>query len=614
MTHVLFSSEPIPGSIRREGEGFRRSLLSWSVGLGVLALAAPASAFRLDFSDPEVEAYLDSTVTVASAMRTRGANHPTFQASGNWNIFNDAGDIYSTPLTYLGEFGMSKGDYGFFSRFKYIYDYTLNSKDCDNCFGRTPSGTLDGVPDGTQDAFNKFSLLDAFVFGSWDLGGHALSARVGKQVISWGESNIMGGGISNTQAPEDVNGRVTPGAEVKERLLPQETVWASYDLTDTWNVEAYYIWNWRPSTFIAVGTLFSPFDFLGPGFNPDLSLPGVAHAGHDYADRGGQWGLGTRFIIESWNSAELGLFWTRSHSFIPYLQADFDPTGVGPLAPLSNLGLGAMSYQTVYAQDQDTYAISLGGELGKTGLSFGTEFNLRENFVDTRQCMNGFGLAGISAGLGVLGRGGSLAAAQGTAQALSPQAAGCDVGASNTWMWLGNIVMSEGGGPFGADRQSYVFDVALSWIDDLDHGDPTDRRNLTPLSAAAAAAADPARAGNTSAQAGTLVDPGRFKGVDALDRPLTPFAWGYTAVASFEYNNLFWNLNVKPRFVFAHGVEGYTPFTSGALVENQRTAAVGVAFEYLSSTSLDIAHTWWLGSAGVWDDRDNIAITFKYSF
>ncbi|HEX4881939.1 MAG TPA: DUF1302 family protein [Porticoccaceae bacterium] len=585
--------------------------------MGVLALAAPASAFRFDFKDPEVQAYLDSTVTVATAMRTQSAKHPTFSASGNWNIFNDAGDIYSTPLTYLGEFGISKGDYGLFTRFKYIYDYTLNSKDCSNCEGRTPGGTLDGVPDGTQDAFNKFSLLDAFVFANWDVGGHALSARVGKQVISWGESNIMGGGISTAQSPEDVNGRVTPGAEVKERLLPQEMVWTSFDITDTWNIEAYYVWNWRPSTFIAVGTLFSPFDFLGPGFNPDLSLPGVAYTGADYADRGGQWGLATRFIIEGWNSAELGLYWVRSHGFIPYLQADFDSNGVGPLAPLSNLQLGAMSYQRVFAEDQDTYAISLGGELGKTGLSYGTEFNLRENFIDTRQCMNGFGLAGVSAGLGVLGRGGSLAAAQGTARALSPQVAGCDVGASNTWMWLGNIVMSEGGGPFGADRQSYVFDVALSWIDDLDHGDPTDRINLTPLAlggASGAAAADPARAGNTTAQAGTLVDPGRFKGVDALDRPITPFAWGYTAVASFEYNNLFWNLNVKPRFVFAHHVEGYTPFTSGALVENQRTAAVGVAFEYLSSTSLDLAYTWWLGSAGVWDDRDNIALTFKYSF
>jgi hypothetical protein len=174
--------------------------------------------------------------------------------------------------------------------------------------------------------------------------------------------------------------------------------------------------------------------------------------------------------------------------------------------------------------------------------------------------------------------------------------------------------MSVGGGPFGANKQNYVFDWALSWIDSLRDGDPTDRNNVAPLTLAAATAADPARAGNTTAQAGTLVDPGRFKGVDQLDRPITPFAWGYTAVASFEYNNLFWNLNVKPRFVFAHGVEGYTPFNSGAIVENQRTVLYGVTFEYLSSTSLDLAYTTWLGSAGVWDDRDNIAATFKFRF
>jgi hypothetical protein len=50
------------------------------------------------------------------------------------------------------------------------------------------------------------------------------------------------------------------------------------------------------------------------------------------------------------------------------------------------------------------------------------------------------------------------------------------------------------------------------------------------------------------------------------------------------------------------------------MVENQRTVVYGVTFEYLSSTSLDLAYTTWLGTAGVWDDRDNIAATFKYSF
>ncbi|MFZ2209391.1 MAG: DUF1302 family protein [Porticoccaceae bacterium] len=586
-----------------------RGAAKWGLGASALALlAGPAAAFKIDFQDPEIKAYLDSTVSVSSAMRVESAKHPTFQASGNWNVFNDAGDIYSTPLTYLGELSIAKGDYGFFTRFKYLYDYTLNSKDCDNCFGRTPAGTFDGVPKGSQDAANKATLLDAFVHGSWTVADRQLALRAGKQVINWGESNIMGGGIATMQSPEDLNGRVTPGAEVKERLLPQEMLWGSFDLTDNWMVEAYYVWNWRPSIFISTGTLFSPFDFLGPGFNPDLSIAGVEYRGHDYPDRGGQWGLATRFVIESLNSAELGFYWVRSHAFLPALQANYDASG-----PVAFPVIGGVTYQSVFAEDQDTYAVSLTGELGTTGLSYGMEVNLREDFYDTRQCMNNFGLTGVAGALGVLGGGGTPAAAL-AAAGLTPQVPGCEQGNSNQYMWLGNIVSSTGGGPFGADRQSYVFDVAVSWIDDLEHGDPTDRRNVTPLTLAAATAAQTGRAGNTIAQAGTLVDPGRFKGVDQLDRPLTPFAWGYTAVASFEYNNLFWNLNVKPRFVFAHGVEGYTPFGSGALVENQRTAVAGVTFEYLSSTSLDLAYTTWLGSAGVWDDRDNIALTFKYSF
>ncbi|MBI2783770.1 MAG: DUF1302 family protein, partial [Gammaproteobacteria bacterium] len=186
------------------------------MGASALALlAGPAAAFKIDFQDPEIKAYLDSTLTVSSAMRVQSAKHPTFSASGNWNIFNDAGDIYSTPLTYLGEFSISKGDYGFFTRFKYLYDYTLNAHDCSNCFGRTPGGQLNGVPKGSQDAANKAYLLDAFVYGSWTVADeHPLSLRLGRQVISWGESNIQGGGIATMQSPEDLNGRVTPGTEV----------------------------------------------------------------------------------------------------------------------------------------------------------------------------------------------------------------------------------------------------------------------------------------------------------------------------------------------------------------------------------------------------------------
>ena len=129
MKNGRFSSEQHTAIFGPRGGSYRPNPLALGVGVAVLALAAaPASAFRIDFNDPEIDAYLDSTVTVSTAMRTQSAKHPTFSASGNWNVFNDAGDIYSTPFTYLGEFGISKGDYGFFTRFKYLYDYTLKTR------------------------------------------------------------------------------------------------------------------------------------------------------------------------------------------------------------------------------------------------------------------------------------------------------------------------------------------------------------------------------------------------------------------------------------------------------------------------------------------------------
>ena len=603
-----FSSSTGLAGTRRASRRWRsRDALCLGFGASALVLAGPALAFKIDFQDPEINAYFDSTVTVATAMRTQSAHDPSFAASGNWNVFPDAGDIYSTPLTYLGELSISKGNYGFFTRFKYIYDYTLNAHDCSNCFGRTEAGTLNGVSKGAQDAANKAYLLDAFVYGNWLVGDHPVSARLGRQVISWGESNIQGGGIAMTQSPEDLNGRVTPGTELKERLLPQGLLWGSLGLTDDWAVEAYYVYEWRPSTFISPSTLFSPFDMMGPGFKPDLGIPGVEYRGHDYPDAGGQWGLATRFTIESLNSAELGFYWVRSHAFLAALEANFDPTG-----PVAFPVIGPVTYKSVYAQDQNTYAVSLGGELFDTGLSYGTEFNMRDNFYDTRQCMNNFGLTGVGAALETLAMGGTPAQALGLAHGMTPTVPGCGTGNSNEYMWLGNLVKAVGGGPFGADRQSYVLDVSASWIDNLRGGDPTDRVDHTPVTTTPEE--DAARHGNTAAAAGTIVDKGHFKGVDQLDRPITPFYWGYTVVAAFEYNNLFWNLNMNPRLVFQHDVRGYTPFAVGGAYQDQKIFVAGVTFEYLSSTSLDLAYTTWLGKAGPWDDRDNIALTFKYSF
>ena len=572
----------------------------------VLLASTQAQAFRFEVG--EWEGYADTVFSASAAMRVENSSHiGSANPSGSDYIFRDAGDVYSTPVSLLTDFGMSKDGFGFLTRFSYTYDYTIMNKDCTNCTrpnvwpnaimglqaGTPTPEFVDGIDDGAQNlAGNKFTLYDAFVYGSWEVfGGHPLNVRVGKQVINWGESNIQGGGISQMMNPTDLSKATTPGTDVKETLIPQETVFLNFGFTDDISLEAYYTWNWRKSTFIGVGTYFSPFDFIGSGYNPDLFARGIEKSGEEEPS-GGQYGVNMHFIIPSWNYADLGIYYVRSHAFNPYI--GLNEGYVPHLDPARTDGLNTIDgYQWIYGEDQDTYAISLNGETILDG-SFALELNLKTDFYDTRECRNLFGASGVS--VTPLAPGPTLGQAFGfttldyslnDAQGTIP---GCDIGNADVYTLLGNFTRSVGTDFLGADKISTILDVSMVWIDGMSDGDATDRINL----------------GN--------VDTGEFDGVDALDRPITDFSWGYTAVLALEYNDVFANVNVSPTLIFVHNVEGYTPFNAGALVENQRTVVAKIGFSYLSSTTLDLQYTTWLGTAGVYEDRDNVSLVFKRSF
>ena len=599
----------------------------------VLLASTQAQAFRFEVG--EWEGYADTVFTASAAMRVENAAHyGTADPTGNHNLFRDAGDVYSTPVSLLTDFGMSKDGFGFLTRFSYTYDYTIMNKDCTNCerpnvwpypaggngspdssvfHGALDGGpapeTINGIADNAQNlAGNKFTLYDAFVYGSWDIfGGHPLNVRIGKQVISWGESNIQGGGISQMMNPTDLSKSTTPGTDVKETLIPQESIYFNFGFNDDISLEAYYTWNWRNSTFIAAGTYFSPFDFLGTGYNPDLFVRGIEKSGEEEPS-GGMYGINMHFVIPSWNFADLGIYYVRSHAFNPYI--GLDPDYVTHPDP-ANPGFDTLAgYQWIYEEDQDTYAISLNGE-GPLDSSFALELNFKPDFYDTREARNLFGISGVTVpytGLGgaqvgeafgfstpdgTVGRFGDIVDEYGVIP-------GSESGSADVWTLFYNFTRSVGTDFLGADKLSTIFDVSLVWIDGMSFGDNMDRINNS--------------AESPTGQSPSVVDPGRFDGVDNLDRPITDFSWGYTAVFALEYNDVFANVNVSPTVIFVHNVEGYTPFNAGAMVENQRTVVSKVSFSYLSSTTLDLQYVTWLGTAGTNQGRDNVSIVFKRSF
>jgi len=520
-------------------------------------LSSQAAAFQLDFDNRELTGYVDTTISFSAGMALKNANAVagvtgsgnTPSSSGRQSVFDNAGDIYSAPITVLSDIGINYKDMGFFTRVGYTYDFALmdgaNACSSGTCSENSAAGTMDGVPEEAREEANRFRLYDFFVYKNFDIDGRGLNVRVGKQVINWGESNFAGGGITQMINPVNLGKSVSPGAEVKERLLPQEMVYANYELSDNTSLEAFYVWNWRRTEFMPVGTFFSPFDFQGEGYNAPLP-GGSTNVASDNPDRGGQYGISLHTILEDYDEMDLGFYYTKTHAHLPYMQAFTNGT-----------------YRTVYAEGQDTYAVSLNGEVGSTGISFQTELNYKPDFWDTRACRNAHGLF---------------------APAVFPDTtptAGCGIEAADVTTLLGALTYVGGKPLFGADKQAYILDMAAVWISDLDH---------------------------------PSVGRPHSEGVDQLDRPINDFAFGYTAVASYTYNNLFWNLNVNPVFVFKHDVEGKMPFNNGAMTEEQRVVKVGVTFDYQSTLSLNIAATKWISEDGTFGDRDNVAATFKYSF
>ena len=101
------------------------------------------------------------------------------------------------------------------------------------------------LSDKSEDLVESYTrLLDAFVYAKFDLGTMGAELRLGRQVVSWGESTFIQNGI-NVINHFDVSALRVPGSELKEGFLPQEMVNFSLQFNDNWSAQAIYITDWN---------------------------------------------------------------------------------------------------------------------------------------------------------------------------------------------------------------------------------------------------------------------------------------------------------------------------------------------------------------------------------
>lgn len=337
--------------------------LGAQIRLAALMLAGglAGQAHALSFQPNEdLSLDLDTTLNYSLAWRMEDRDDKLVaNADGNdgTNAF-DKGSLINNRFSFLTEASLNwRDNYGMFVRATGFYDSVYdqsndNGTGTSNCFAGGHCAKPNRFSDDTVDQHREdLRLLDAYVWGNFDLAGRTLNLRLGDQVVSWGES-LFYPGFSAAQSPVDATKATTPGVEVKEILLPVGQLFAQYSLTDNLNLQTYYQYDWDETELFGVGSYFSTTDFIDQGGSNDAS-GFLRRLADDKPSDSGQYGVALNYTADWLNSTEFGLFYSRYHDKAPSL--DFR----------SDLGF----YRVRYFDNIDQYGVSFATVLGDTSIA-----------------------------------------------------------------------------------------------------------------------------------------------------------------------------------------------------------------------------------------------------
>lgn len=248
--------------------------------LGALAaaamLATGANAFEVKTEDPDWSIRWDNTFKASTAYRLKDADPAltdSYRSLGPGILFPralnfNAGDdnfrnsgFVSKRIDVLSEFdAVYRRNLGLRISGAGWYDqaYHGRSDATDPANGQAPTNSF---VDATRNlAGKKAEVLDAFVFGGFDLGdGRKLTTRLGQHALQYGESLFFGdNAIARAQGPIDIYKLLSsPNAQFKEIIRPVPQVSAQLQLSPAVSVGGYYQFRWQEDRLAPPGSYFS---------------------------------------------------------------------------------------------------------------------------------------------------------------------------------------------------------------------------------------------------------------------------------------------------------------------------------------------------------------------
>lgn len=633
-------------------------LRPWQVGLALalallpLLVANSVQAVEFSFADNQVTGSLDTTVSYGSMWRVQGrekSNISDINADdGNRNF--DTG-LVSEVYKATSDLSVKYQNYGAFVRGTAFYDTQIMDKRNDYY------ATTDGVERPSQNfpndneftqgtrhnAGRKGQILDAYLYGSWDIYEQPVSAKVGRQVINWGEGVFYRGGV-NTTNPVDAAKFHLPGSELKEVLVPMEAFSFNLGLTDNLSMEAFYQWKWKETQLDPAGTYFGETDLFAEGgntaytteaalapamlgynallatgllgngpygpnayLNPQTGVFKVANIGKDIeADDSGQFGLAFRYVAEQLNSTEFGFYFVNYHAKEPQIAIDLrDYQGVDMAALGGIVGTDAGAIATLdlagnaqarrdYVEDIRMYGFSFNTTVGDA--SFSGELAYRPNAPISIAATDD--LLGDLLIQGILGS--DLLDSAIAGDAACAQVSGKSLCRSQL---------------FENYQRAETYNISLSTI-----------YNFGPLVSfdsvmgVAEVASQHIRGSSlkytafdgTERKFSSSTDKAYVGGNDDSDQ-ISRDSYGYTLLLAGTWNDVYAGVKVSPYVVYQDDFQGNADRT-GNFAEGRKAYTLGMDASYLNSFEVGLQYTEYYGSSNSLRDRDNVSLSAKYSF
>ncbi|CAN7592051.1 DUF1302 domain-containing protein [Aquipseudomonas alcaligenes] len=646
--------------IRLSAIGCRPLQAGAAFGLLPLLIAGSAQAVEFSLLDNQLSGSIDTTLSYGAMWRVQGRDAENISDinadDGNRNF--DTG-LVSEVYKATSDLSLKYDNYGAFVRGTAYYDTQIMDKRNDY-YGTTggverPSQSFPDDDHFTQDtrhiAGRKGEILDAYLYGSWDVGAMPLGAKVGRQVINWGEGVFYRGGV-NTVNPVDAAKFHLPGSELKEVLVPMEALSFNLGLTDNLSMEAFYQWKWKETRLDPVGTYFSETDLFADGghtaytttadpdllailqahqlaagfglvgngpngpnayINPETGVFKVANIGKDLqADDSGQFGVAFRYIAEELNSTEFGFYFVNYHAKEPQIAVDLagydgidlsSLSGFGPAAPgIATLDMASNAQaRRRYVEDIRMYGFSFNTTVGDASVS--GEIAYRPNAPISISATDD--LLNDLLGQGVLGQtnlydsgvSGDAACAEVSGKQLCRSSIFDNYERAETY----NISLStiyNFGPALSFDSVIGVAEVASQHIRGSSlkyEGFDGATRTVRKFSSATDKAYEDDRTTDS----------------DQISRD----SYGYTLLVSGSWNDVYAGVKLSPYAVFQHDFQGNSDRT-GNFIEGRKAHTLGIDATYLNSFEVGLQYTEYYGAGrnNSTRDRDNVSLTAKYSF